>query len=286
MKYQTPRALRTALEQRIGAESEASGISHDRLRRRVVFQRVVARLHAAERGVWVVKGGMALEMRLRDEARLTKDLDLGLRAQVGDAAVLQERLVEALSVDADGDLFVMAVRSVARLMEDEEGRATWRAHVVAELAEKPFGSLQLDVSPRADELQATDQVPLPNALEFAGITTPVVEVIDLHMHVAEKFHGMLKVVADSENTRVRDLVDIVLLWEHGLIDLPTAAAAIRLVWSQRAGVLPESFPELPVAWPARYETLAGELGLDAGTFQQAVVVVRSLWSTMFPPEKS
>lgn len=146
---------------------------------------------------------------------------------------------------------------------------------------------QVDVSPRADELEATDQVPLPNSLEFAGISTRVVEVIDLHRHVAEKFHGMLKVLPDRENTRVRDLVDIVLLAEHGLIELPAAAAAIRIVWTQRAGVLPESLPELPSGWPGRYEALAEGLGLDAATFPQAVVVVSALWTTMFPPmEKS
>lgn len=33
-------------------------------------------------GQWVLIGGMALEVRLRDEARLTKDVDLGFRCDV------------------------------------------------------------------------------------------------------------------------------------------------------------------------------------------------------------
>jgi hypothetical protein len=53
-----------ALENRLLARSNETGISLDRLRRRVVFERVVARLQAAEPGRWVIKGGMALEMRL------------------------------------------------------------------------------------------------------------------------------------------------------------------------------------------------------------------------------
>ena len=48
----------------------------------MLFERIVARLVAMEPGKWVVKGGMALEVRLSDEARLTKDLDLGLRDDV------------------------------------------------------------------------------------------------------------------------------------------------------------------------------------------------------------
>ena len=79
MSYGTPQALRTALEARVRNESAATGVPPDRLRRRVVFQRIVTRLQRAEPGRWVLKGGMAIEVRLRDAARLTKDLDLGLR---------------------------------------------------------------------------------------------------------------------------------------------------------------------------------------------------------------
>ena len=82
MTYETPQALRTALEQRLLNRSHETGVALDRLRRRVMFERIVARLEAAEPGQWVLKGGMALEVRLRDDARLTKDIDLGLRDDV------------------------------------------------------------------------------------------------------------------------------------------------------------------------------------------------------------
>ncbi len=286
MKYGTAHALRTALEQRINATSEASGMSHDRLRRRVVVERIVARLHQAESGAWVVKGGMALELRLGDKARLTKDLDLGLRGSVAGEAALQERLVETLSADPDNDRFVLAVRSVRRLLEDDGGRATWRAQVDVALAAKPFGSIQLDVSPRTHELNATDRLPLSNALEFAGIATPTVEVIDLHRHVAEKLHAMLRVFPDRENTRVRDLADIVLLSERGLIEPALAAQATRLVWSQRATELPSTMPELSATWLPRYEALAQDVGLSAATYPQAVALAARLWAKMFAREES
>ncbi len=96
MTYETAQALRMALEQRLLARSKDTEVSLDRLRRRVLFERIVSRLQAAEPGLWVLKGGMALEVRLRDDARLTKDIDLGLRGDVTDAEELRERLVEAL----------------------------------------------------------------------------------------------------------------------------------------------------------------------------------------------
>jgi hypothetical protein len=48
------------------------------------------------------------------------------------------------------------------------------------------------VSPRAHELDETDTITLPNALDFAGFATVDVEIVDVHRHAAEKLHGMLK----------------------------------------------------------------------------------------------
>ena len=286
MTYETPEAFRTALEDRLKTRSREGGPGLDRLRRRVLFERIVARLQSAEPGLWVIKGGMALEVRLRDDARLTKDLDLGLRADVHEGADLEDRLIEALSVDSDGDRFVLSVGSVKRLMEDDDGRATWRAQIAATLAGRVFGGIQVDISPRAHELDATDLLPLPNSLEFAGIATPVVEVVDLQRHIAEKFHGMLKVFEDRDNSRVRDLVDLVILSEHGLVDMSAAATAVQAVWSERDSTPPSVLPPLPTSWPDRYERLADEHGLHAATFSDAVAVVVTLWSEMFPTKET
>jgi len=69
MRYQSSAALRRALEDRLGASSRETHVALARLRRRVVFERLVARLERTEPGRWVVKGGMAMEVRLHDDAR-------------------------------------------------------------------------------------------------------------------------------------------------------------------------------------------------------------------------
>jgi hypothetical protein len=287
MTYETAQALRMALEQRLLARSKETQVSLDRLRRRVLFERIVSRLHAAEPGQWVLKGGMALEVRLRDEARLTKDIDLGLRGDIADAEELKERLVEALEVDVDGDKFTLAAGLVKQLMEDDGGRLTWRVKVAAKLAGRPFGSIQVDVSPRAHELTATDLMPLPNSLDFAGIVAPLVEIIDVNRHAAEKFHGMLRGLGDRENTRVRDLVDLVILSEHDLLEPSALAAAVRLVWGERDGVSPPtSLSPLPTSWPDRYERLAAEHELSTTSFSAAVATMATLWAEMFPTEET
>jgi Nucleotidyl transferase AbiEii toxin, Type IV TA system len=236
--YETAEALRMALEQRLNDRSRETGVSIDRLRRRVVFERVVARLAHAEPGKWVLKGGMALEVRLRDRARLTKDIDLGLRDAVSAHAALHERLVDALAVDPFDDRFVLAAGPVAELGPDGGGHTTWRSSVVAHLAGRPFGGVRIDVSSRAHELERTDTVPLPNSLAFADIHAPTVEVIDVNRHAAEKFHAMLREFGDRENTRVRDLLDLVLLVENELLDRMALGSAVREVWQEREAAPP------------------------------------------------
>src|ERR1700728_3764374 len=72
VKYRTSVAFRTALEDRLKAARQ-DGVGLARLRKRVVFERLLARLHAVAPDAWVLKGGFALELRLGARARTTKD---------------------------------------------------------------------------------------------------------------------------------------------------------------------------------------------------------------------
>lgn len=286
MSYDTPQALRMALEQRLLTRSGETGIALDRLRRRVLFERVIARLEAAEPGCWVLKGGMALEVRLHDDARLTKDVDLGLRDDIDDDRDLHDRVTDALAVDLDGDGFVLTASQPVSLAADGAGHLTWRIKVAASLAGKPFGGIQLDVSPRAHELDRTDRLRLANLLDFAGVPAPVVEVVDVNRHAAEKFHAMLRDFGDRENSRVRDLVDLALLIEHDLLDTTRLAEAAAQVWAERdATAPPSSLPSLPATWPERYERLAADHNLSTSSFAAAVEAVERLWADMFPTEE-
>lgn len=286
MIYETPRALRSALEHRLFATSTESGIGLDRLRRRVLFERIVARLEAAEPGYWVLKGGMALEVRLRDDARLTKDIDLGLRDEVRGPVDLHERLVRALLSDPDHDGFKLAASIPTPLREDGGGQLTWRVRVAANLADKPFGGIQLDVSPRAQELEMTERLTLPNALGFAGIPAREIEIIDVNRHAAEKLHAMLRDFGDRENSRVRDLLDLVILIEHALLTPAIVASAAVRVWADRDGRQPpDTIPPLPESWPDRYERLAADNDVDVRSYPAAVALVTRLWGEMFPTKE-
>lgn len=200
-----------------------------------------------------------------------------------DPASLQERLVEALTADPFRDQFVFAAGVVTRLVEDGAGLPTWRTKVSAHLAGRPFGGVQLDVSPRAHELDQTEMVSLPNSLSFAGIDAPRIEIIDIHRHAAEKLHGMTRSFGERENSRVRDLADLVILREHGLLEPVSLAAMVRRVWSERdGGPPPLALPALPAGWLDRYAQIALAHDLATPSLAGAIALVTTLWTDMFP----
>ena len=94
MKYRTSVAFRTALEDRLKAARQ-DGVGLARLRKRVVFERLLARLHAVAPDAWVLKGGFALELRLGAQARTTKDIDVDWAIGEDEAV---ELLIEAAAV--------------------------------------------------------------------------------------------------------------------------------------------------------------------------------------------
>ena len=280
--YTSDAALREALEQRLLNLSRSSGVTLDRLRRQVVLERLLARLEAADPGAWVLKGAMALEVRLGSAARTTKDVDLGLRGNGGELDVgdLSEHLIDVLARET-GDPFVFRLIDV-RAMSVKGAGDLARARVVCRLAGHDFGTIQKDIARRTREVTDTERLQLPGHLRFADIDPPEIEVVSIARHVAEKFHGMLLTFPDRDNSRVRDLVDLVILHEHGLIDTHRSAQAVRTVFAERGGEPPRLLPPFPTSWPARYEQLAAEYAIGAAGFTSAVAIVETLWAEMFP----
>ena len=76
MKYATAAAFRQALLARLKQQAEAQGVAVDRMRKRIVFERLLARLRVVTRGRWALKGALALDFRNPMRARSTKDADL------------------------------------------------------------------------------------------------------------------------------------------------------------------------------------------------------------------
>ncbi len=286
MRYGTPTAFRAALETRLMDQATAEGSDVQRLRRRVVFDRLLARLSKAQPGDWILKGGMALELRLGSRFRTTRDLDLALVSASPAAAEVQGALLEALAQDPDGDGFEFVLRSRTTLTVGPEPGSGWRFSFAVLLAARVFDRIRIDVVVLPGETVATEPLTLAPLLAFAGIDPPTVLAVDLRQHFAEKLHALTRDHGDRENSRVRDLADLLLLIDLGLLpDAALASVARRVFFARSAHPLPADLAVPPRAWEERFAALAGELGLAETTVDTAMTALRSFWSQALNTEE-
>ena len=222
MRYRTAVDFRTALETRLRAESVASGRSVQRLRRIVAFDRLLARLLVVAPDRWVLKGGLALDFRLGARTRFTRDMDL---ARMDDADAATEDMIAAQACDL-GDFFVFAVQRTDRLDALADGAAV-RYHLSAQLAGRVFEETVVDVGLGGPFTWTPQSLRCPDLLSFAGIAPLDVPVLPLDQHVAEKLHAYTRGYGDGTllSTRVKDLIDLVLIAELARFDATALRAA-------------------------------------------------------------
>lgn len=278
MTYSTDGAFRAALEARLAARSRDAGTDLNRLRRRVVFERMLARLEASEPGCWILKGGMALEVRWHDRARSTRDMDLAARHPLTTGGDARAALAGPLAVDADHDRFRFTVGDARDLQVDEAGRPGWRFPVEATLAGRQFAAVRVDLVIRETEISGTERLRLPGALTFAGIGPCEIEVVDRSQHFAEKLHALTRTYTSRPSTRVRDLVDLVLLIDDGLEpDARLYDTVVHVFEARTSHPVPGELPDPPPDWFVRYQELAHDLDVSAATLDDAMNLLRAFW---------
>ncbi|MEU9707218.1 nucleotidyl transferase AbiEii/AbiGii toxin family protein [Streptomyces sp. NPDC047967] len=283
-RYRDAADLRRALEARLKQEAAETGADLARRRRLVVFDRLAARLADDRVGGWVLKGGAVMEFRFTGRARTTKDLDLAVRPKPTsgdlDGDAVRELLIEALDRDLDADGFRFRVAAPVALKTDVAGRGGWRFSVEAHLAGKVFAGVRVDVVDRGEEISLTELLPLPNTLEFAGSPARAIEAVDRRQHFAEKLHALTRDYGDRPNTRVKDLVDLVLLIESGLSGNMDLLKAVRHVFAVRAThEIPLVLHDPPPRWRDDYPEIAEELATGIPpTLDAAMALVRELWA--------
>jgi len=285
--YDTPQALRAALQARLRNLARQRGTDLQRLQRRVAFERLLARLFAGRDPPWLLKGGYALELRLPNRARSTLDLDLSvpeperlLSSPIGSEPARRDAEIhEQLQIAAERDLddgFQFLVRLPRRVAMPGGGI---RCSVEARLAGRAFARFHLDVGLGDPVLDPPEWVTGSNLLDFARIPAARVALYPVAPQFAEKIHAYTFPWQDRDNTRVKDLVDLVLLIHAGQIDPERARRALRATFAARAShPLPLRLPEPPPDWAEPYAALAQELDLPAATLSQAYAYLVGYWS--------
>jgi predicted nucleotidyltransferase component of viral defense system len=248
-------------------------------RKRVAVDRLLARLDEVAPGEWLLKGGFALDLRLSERARATRDVDIDWHA---DEEALAETLIEAAAVTSD-DFFAFAIERTS--MSPERLGGSHRFRVTASLAGRLFETFLLDVGLRSSPVEEHDTLTTPDFLGFAEIEPVEVPAVPLERHVAEKVHAYTRRYGDDQpSSRVKDLIDIVLMRELASFDFGRLRAAIVRAFSEReTHALPKSLPAPPPEWSPPYRALADEVGLDPDLLFGHRVATAFLDPVLAPP---
>lgn len=256
MRYRDATAFRQALEQRLKDRAHGDGARLARDRKRVVFDRLLARLVAAAPERWMLKGGFALDLRLAERARATKDVDIDWRVAEDE---LLETLIEACDHDLD-DFFALSIERTGT-PEDRLGGGH-RFRISVSLADRPFETFFLDVGFRRDDAIA-ETLTTEDLLAFAGIAPVEVHAIPLDLQVAEKLHAYTRTYEGGQpSSRAKDLIDLALIAELARFDARDLQTAIESTFARRdTHPPPQTLPEPPGEWAAQVRELAHAVGI-------------------------
>lgn len=276
-RYGTANAFRRALEDRLNEMARNQGLDIGRLRRRVAFERLLTRLFTRPKPDWILKGGYAIELRLQHLARATKDIDLSMPT-VSPSGSIREQLQEELDQDL-GDWFVFLVgEQTSDLTAAPLGGA--RFPVEARLDARPFARFTLDVGFGDAAPSEPEWITGHELLSFAGIPPARIALLPIANQFAEKIHAY-SLPRERVNSRVRDLIDLVLLIDHGLPSTDEVCRAIRVTFDRRAThAVPETLTPPPESWRESYAALASEHGTRLTTVDAAFEHVSIYWNTL------
>lgn len=257
-RYSTPAAFRAALRdrlRRVAIEKGESWLIHQR--KLMVFDRLLARLLIAAPDRWILKGAVALDFRFGDRARTTMDLDL---ARQDDEDAATSDLLAAQAIDL-GDFFTFSIERIQRLSGVAEGAVRYR--VRADIDGSRFEEVTLDIG-FADPLELLpDLLQGPDLFGFAGIPSIAVPALTLNQHVAEKLHAYTRDYGGRQSSRVKDLVDLVLISSTAEFEAGRLRHEIDRTFASRGTQsVPESVPAPPESWDTPYRRLASEIDLN------------------------
>ena len=289
----TPAAFKASVEARLKIEvAYRRGRDLNRLRVLMVMERFIARMNHALPDSTVLKGGLALELRL-DGARTTRDIDIRV---LGNPDELDAHLrgIEGHRPDPE-DFLEFAITpdpTHPTVTGDDVKYDGFRFKVKAKIAGKPYAAFGLDVAYGDPIFGEPDVLEGSPFFEKYGVSRVRVRTYPPPTHLAEKLHAYT-LPRDRVNTRLKDLVDMPLIARA--LDGRTATelrAAFHQTFEFRdSHPLPTSLPPPPVQWlgpydrlreeeDLAYETLADLHAAAAALVDPILTGVEGIWSTV------
>lgn len=262
--FKTSQDFRKSLEVRLQKAAKEKGMDLQRIRRQVAFDRLLARFFTHPDTPFFLKGGYAMELRV-SSARATKDIDLTYLQRIKNqddslSTLILNDLQRFADIDL-GDYFSYALGE-AQLDLDNAPYGGARYPVSSFIDGKLFVRFHLDVG--GDVLiSSTETLMTPDWLNFCGIFAPRVKMISIEQQYAEKIHAYTLPRGGRLNSRVKDLIDVLLLMKMRELDLEKLSFNLQKVFKIRnTHSIPVQLPSPPLEWIKPYSSLAEECCLE------------------------
>jgi hypothetical protein len=224
---------------------------------------------------FIVKGGVALELRPRNEPVRPKTLTSSCATQRPTSPTRSNKAVtgdpyQGFSFRRKGEPLLLDNGAV-----NMEFAVTYRG--------QPWTSISVDIAcaeAGESDVEWLEAIVLTDAFGVTGPT--LLPCLPLRFHVAQKLHGMtLPPRPGKQNERFRDLVDLLLMEALVTHDYAAFREACELVFrSRNTHAWPPNLEAMPPHWAAPFTQLAEELELRETDIETALIRVRSFVERM------
>lgn len=215
----------------------------------------------------LLKGGVAIELRLGIKARATKDVDF---VSHGPLDALLEGLDEAFAEPYSGFSFERGQPEPIR----ETGSYRFDVKIYYGEKRQSWQTLQVEVSLSEIDPSESEEVPAIG-IDDLGLRGPTsVLCLSLRYQIAQKIHACTERFDGDENDRSRDLIDLILLCD-AVEDLDAVNEACVTTFERRDR---HSWPpELAIepSWPETYAAEAKRCEFGVATVEEAADLVRA-----------
>ena len=280
MIYQSGAAFRQALEEHIRNTYQQQGTPISRIRKLIVFERFLARLVKVAPHNWSLKGGLSLELRLGTYARSTKDMDFLIPEE-------EEHIYDLLFESSKLNLQDFFEFNIHKPQPGNANLITGKRYFAeSRLDGRTFEQFHLDVGGEDILLEAPDFLPMPSYLSFAGVETILVPCYPIAQQIAEKYHAATKEYRSGVSSRVKDMVDILLLASHSVPSCRKLRTSITNTFSLRdTHKLPDQVIEIDPSYQQSFSSLAEQVSLPLTRIDDANAALLSFLHPVLFSEK-
>jgi hypothetical protein len=263
--------FRKSLETKILKLHNNTGIPISTIRKTLAFNRFLARLAIALPHGWVLKGGFFMQLQFDQRARTTRDIDLLFTEQKENIRYV---LMKASKIPVE-DWFAFEVGDASLEGQDQEKTTRYEIHSL--LDSRTFENFHLDINSSDILIGKPVVFPSREILDIPEFGIFEIPCYSLPQQVAEKFHALTKPYGAGVSSRVKDLVDILLIAGQKNLNFQKMRKAIFSTFQNRnSHALPEKVPEVLVLFPKEYASLANKLEIKQKTVSEANKVLDRL----------